>query len=71
MDVKTAFLNDDLDEAVYTDQQAGFITEENENKIHKLEKSIHGLKQASRQWNLKLHESVVNLLKIQKNLAST
>ena len=61
MDVKTAFLNGDLEEDVYMEQPEGFISKGDENKVCKLEKSIYGLKQASRQWNLKFHESVTVL----------
>ena len=59
--VKTAFLNGDLEEDVYMEQPKGFISKGYENKACKLEKSIYGLKQASRQWNLKFHESVTVL----------
>ena len=48
MDVKTTFLNDDLDEDVYMEQLAGFVEIGKENLVCKLNKSIYGLKQASR-----------------------
>ena len=44
MDVKTAFLNGDLDEEIYMQQPVGFITPGQENKVCKLRKSIYGLK---------------------------
>jgi len=53
MDVKTAFLNGDLDEDVFMKQPEGFIPEGQEHLVCKLKKSIYGLKQASRQWYLK------------------
>ena len=52
MDVKTAFLNGNLLEDVYMTQPEGFVTPENADKVCKLQRSIYGLKQASRSWNL-------------------
>ena len=46
MDVKTAFLNGDLDEDVYMDQLEGFSVKGKEQLVCKLKKSIYGLKQA-------------------------
>ncbi|KAJ9709896.1 hypothetical protein PVL29_001400 [Vitis rotundifolia] len=53
MDVKTAFLNGDLDEDMYMEQPIGFVEVGKEDLVCKLNKSIYGLKQASRQWYLK------------------
>ena len=53
MDVKTTFLNGDLDEDVYMEQPTGFAEVGNEDLVCKLNKSIYGLKQASRRWYLK------------------
>ena len=44
MDVKTAFLNDDLDEEIYMDQPEGFMIQGQESKVCKLRKSLYGLK---------------------------
>jgi len=46
MDVKTAFLNGDLEEEIYMDQPEGFIVKRQENRVCKLVKSLYGLKQA-------------------------
>ena len=53
MDVKTAFLNGDLDDDMYMEQPIGFVEVGKENLVCKLNKSIYILKQASRQWYLK------------------
>ncbi|GJY10360.1 zinc finger, CCHC-type containing protein [Tanacetum coccineum] len=60
MDVKTAFLNCDLDEKVYMNQPQGFIMPGNENKVCKLIKSLYGLKQAPKQWHQKFDEVVLS-----------
>jgi hypothetical protein len=54
MDVKTAFLNGDLEEEIYMEQPEGFILPGNENKVCKLQRSIYGLKQAGRSWYKKI-----------------
>ncbi|KAL4590404.1 hypothetical protein LXL04_003333 [Taraxacum kok-saghyz] len=58
MDVKTAFLNEKLEEDVFMTQPEGFEHKKYPNKVCKLVKSIYGLKQASRSWNLCFHEKV-------------
>ena len=49
MDVKTVFLNGELDEEIYMDQPLGFELKGQERKVCKLQKPIYGLKQASMQ----------------------
>ena len=51
MDVKTTFLNGNLTEDVYMTQLEGFISNDG-SKVCKLQRSIYGLKQASRSWNI-------------------
>ena len=55
--VKTAFLNGDLQEEIYMEQPEGFIAVgPDANKVCLLQRSLYGLKQASRSWNKKFHE---------------
>ncbi|KAM2227380.1 hypothetical protein ACFXTI_014190 [Malus domestica] len=48
MDMKTAFLNGELQENIYMLQPPGFVEKGKENKVCKLNKSIYRLKQALR-----------------------
>ncbi|GKC76898.1 retrovirus-related pol polyprotein from transposon TNT 1-94 [Tanacetum coccineum] len=50
MDVKTAFLNDDLKEEVYINQPEGFVDPDHPTHIYHLKKALYGLKQALRAW---------------------
>jgi hypothetical protein len=58
MDVKTAFLNGELEEEIYMEQPEGFVVHEQESKVCKLDKSLYGLKQAPKQC----HEKFDNLM---------
>src|SRR5207237_3036228 len=53
MDVKTAFLNGNIEEELYMVQPKGFVDPKDADKVCKLQRSIYGLKQASRSWNLR------------------
>ena len=57
MDVKTTFLNGNLFKDVYMTQPKGF-TSGNGSKVCKLQRSIYGLKQASRSWNIRFGETI-------------
>ena len=52
MDVKTAFLNGFLKEEWYMMPPKGFVNPKGANKICKLQRSIYGLVQSSRSWNI-------------------
>ena len=62
MDVKTAFLNGDLEEEIYMEQPEGFVSEGNEDLVCRLLKSLYGLKQAPRQWYAKMHSFLTSEL---------
>lgn len=55
-DVKTAFLNGKLSETIFMQQPPGF--QDNNEQVCLLKKSIYGLKQAARSWNMVLHEAL-------------
>ena len=50
MDVKSAFLNDPIQELVYVEQPSGFEDLKFSNHVYKLQKALYGLKQAPRAW---------------------
>jgi hypothetical protein len=49
MDVKTIFLNRELEEEIYMTQPDGFVVKDQEDNVCKLVKSLYGLKQAPKQ----------------------
>jgi hypothetical protein len=61
MDVKTAFLNGELDEEIYMEQLAGFVANDQEGMLCKLLKSLYGLKQAPKQWHEKFDRTLTSV----------
>ena len=58
MDVKTAFLNGFIKEELYMMQPEGFVDPKGANKMCKLQRSINGLVQASRSWNIRFDKLI-------------
>ena len=58
--VKTAFLNGDIDETIYVMQLENFVSGDPKNMVCKLKKSIYRLKQTSRQWYFKFHQVIIS-----------
>ena len=61
MDVKSAFLNGDLQEDVYMTQPLGFEVEWQEHKVCKLINALYGSKQAPRAWYANMDEYLKKL----------
>lgn len=59
MDVKCAFLNGGLNEEIYMSQPEGF--ENGTAQVCKLNRSLYGLKQASRMWNERFDEFMTRI----------
>ena len=57
LDIKTAFLNGELEEDIWLQQPPGYQEGDGTLACH-LHKSLYGLKQASRSWHLRLHEEL-------------
>ncbi|GJQ91586.1 retrotransposon protein, putative, ty1-copia subclass [Tanacetum coccineum] len=68
MDVKTAFLNGYLDENIYMVQPKVFADPNHPKKVCKLQRSIYGLKQASRSWNKRFDEEIKSLQSVKDYL---
>jgi hypothetical protein len=54
MDVKSTFLNGDLEEEVYVEQPEGFQLTEKKDYVCRLKKALYGIKQAPRAWYYRL-----------------
>jgi hypothetical protein len=59
VDISTAFLHGDLKEKVYLEQPP--VLNDGTDRVWLLKKSLYGLKQAGRQWHIKLSEALKKL----------
>jgi hypothetical protein len=60
MEVKTTFLNGELDEEIYMEKPARFVENGQEGMVCKLLKSLYGLKQAPKQWHEKFDKTLTS-----------
>jgi hypothetical protein len=60
-DVKTAFLNGDIEETIFMSQPKGYIRLGQKEKVCKLKRSLYGLKQAARSWNERMKSDLKSL----------
>jgi hypothetical protein len=60
LDIKTAFLNGELEEDVYLDQPPGY-KEGGRNMVAHLRRALYGLRQAPRTWHLRLKEELESM----------
>ena len=61
MDVKSAFLNGELQEEVYVQQPPGIIDNDHKHRVLRLHKALYGLHHAPRAWNQKLDTELLRL----------
>jgi hypothetical protein len=60
MDVKTTFLNGELEEEIYMTQPDGIVVKGQEDKVCKLQKSLYDLKQAPKRWHDKFDVTLIS-----------
>ena len=60
MDVKSAFLNRELDEEIFMTLPEGVVYKGDQEAVCRLQWSIYGLKQASRQWYKELKKQLIS-----------
>ena len=60
-DVKSAYFNASIDCNIYVQQPKGFkvISNNGENLVWRLKKSLYGLKQSGRRWNDTIHAYLI------------
>ena len=61
LDVKSAFLNGEIEEVIYVQQPEGFSSKGKEGYVLRLKKALYGLKQAPRAWYFKLNQCLLSL----------
>ncbi|WVZ80687.1 hypothetical protein U9M48_028144 [Paspalum notatum var. saurae] len=60
MDVKSAFLNGNINGLVYVEQPPGFEDPNNPDHVYRLSKALYGLKQAPRAWYERIKDFLID-----------
>ena len=71
MDVKSAFLNGLISEKVFAEQPSGFRDQTLPNHVYKLNKALHGLRQAPRVWYGRLSKFLLENDFVRENMERT
>lgn len=61
MDVRTAYLNGELEETIFMRQPEGFVVKGKEHLFCRLKKSLYGLRQSGRAWYAKIDSTLRGL----------
>ena len=61
MDVKTTFLNGEIEEEFYIEKPEGFVIHDDKSHVCRLKKALYGLKQAPRDWYKKMYGFMMSL----------
>lgn len=59
LDIKTAFLNADVQEDIYMQAPEGMSV--NSDEVLKLKKALYGIKQAPREWNININHYLISI----------
>ncbi|RDX75661.1 hypothetical protein CR513_44433, partial [Mucuna pruriens] len=61
LDVKSTFLNGELQEEIYVEQPEGFMKQGEEDKVYLLKKVLYDLKQAPRAWYSRINDHLLSI----------
>jgi hypothetical protein len=61
MDVKTSFLNSEIEEEGYIEQPEGFVIYNEKSHVYRLKKAMYGLKQTPHAWYKKMDGFLMSL----------
>jgi hypothetical protein len=61
MNVKTTFLNGEIEEEVYIEQSEGLVIYDEKSHVYRLKKALYGLKQSPHAWYEKMDGFLMSL----------